>query len=214
MILIGQYDSPFVRRVAIALHHYGLSFEHRPWSVWGDASKIAQHNPLRRVPTLLLDEHTALVETFAILDYLDELAASSAATRSLVPRSGTLRRDVLRVAALACGLADKAVTLLYSALDLMQPSPIWSERCRTQIVETLALLETERAARGSAYWFGETLSHADIALACAYRFTCEAHPGLIARERFPSLSAQADRCEALPEFQAAYLPITNNLTKS
>ena len=37
MILIGQYDSPFVRRVGIALRRYQLPFEHRPWSVWGDA---------------------------------------------------------------------------------------------------------------------------------------------------------------------------------
>ena len=211
MILIGQYDSPFVRRVAISLHHYGQPFEHRPWSVWGDSAKIARHNPLRRVPTLLLDDGCALVETFAILDSVDELVP---AERTLIPGSGTVRRDILRVAALAGGVADKAVTLLYSALDLMQPSPIWSERCRTQILESFALLENERAARQSKYWFGEALSHADIALACSYRFTCEAHPGLIARERFPSLSAQADHCEALPEFKAAYLPITNNLTKS
>ncbi|MEI9942272.1 MAG: glutathione S-transferase family protein [Pseudomonadota bacterium] len=213
MILIGQYDSPFVRRVAVALHFYGVPFEHRPWSVWADAAKIAQHNPLRRVPTLLLEDGSALVETFAILDSVDELASSTGAAL-LVPRSGTLRRDILRVAALAGGIADKAVTLLYSALDLMRPSQTWAERCRTQIVESLALLESERARSHSPYWFGETLSHADIALACGYRFTCEAHPGLVARERFPSLTAQADHCEALPEFKAAYLPITNNLTKS
>ena len=41
MILIGQYDSPFVRRVAIAMRLYGMPFEHRPWSVFGDADKIA-----------------------------------------------------------------------------------------------------------------------------------------------------------------------------
>ena len=40
MILIGQYDSPFVRRVGIALTLYGLAFEHRPWSAFGDADKI------------------------------------------------------------------------------------------------------------------------------------------------------------------------------
>jgi glutathione S-transferase len=55
MFLIGQYDSPFVRRVAIALRLYGLPFEHRPWSTFGDADKIAPYNPLRRVPTLVLD---------------------------------------------------------------------------------------------------------------------------------------------------------------
>jgi len=53
MFLIGQYDSPFVRRVAIALRLYGLPFEHRPWSTFGDADKIAPYNPLRRVPTLV-----------------------------------------------------------------------------------------------------------------------------------------------------------------
>jgi len=85
MILIGQYDSPFVRRVAIALHHYELPFEHRPWSVWADAAKIAVHNPLRRVPTLLLEDGSALLETFAILDALDELVGPE---RALLPASG------------------------------------------------------------------------------------------------------------------------------
>ena len=42
MILIGQYDSPFVRRVAIAMRRYGIAYEHRPWSVFGDADKIAE----------------------------------------------------------------------------------------------------------------------------------------------------------------------------
>ena len=44
MMLIGQYDSPFVRRVGIALTTYGMVFEHRPWSVFGDADKIAAYN--------------------------------------------------------------------------------------------------------------------------------------------------------------------------
>src|SRR5947209_2616939 len=119
MILMGQYDSPFVRRVAITLHHYALPFEHRPWSVWGDAEKIAQYNPLRRVPSLLLADGVTLVETSAIVDYLDELAGPK---RALLPASGATRRDGLRVAALASGIADKAVQLLYSSLDLMKPS--------------------------------------------------------------------------------------------
>ena len=55
MILIGQYDSPFVRRVGIALTLYELPFEHRPWSTFGDADKLRPYNPLTRVPTLVLD---------------------------------------------------------------------------------------------------------------------------------------------------------------
>src|ERR1700753_3993842 len=59
MILIGQYDSPFVRRVGIALTTYGVAFEHRPWSTFGDVDKIATLNPLRRVPTLGWDDGAA-----------------------------------------------------------------------------------------------------------------------------------------------------------
>jgi glutathione S-transferase len=211
MILLGQYDSPFVRRVAITLHYYGLAFEHRPWSVWGDADKIAQFNPLRRVPTLLLEDGSSLLETFAIVDYVDELAPAG---RLLLPVSGKLRRDGLRIAALAAGVADKAVSLLYASLDLMQPSQRWTERCRGQVLETLGVLNVERAARTSPYWFGDGLSHADIGFACAYRFCLDAHPGLIDRAQFPALTAQAERCEALPEFQRVYLPITNNLQRA
>ena len=211
MILLGQYDSPFVRRVAITLQRYALQFEHRPWSVWADAEKIAQYNPLRRVPTLLLEGESALVETFAILDALDELVSPE---RRLLPATGPVRRDGLRISALAAGIADKAVQLLYSSLDLMKPSAAWTARCRSQVLDTLSRLEAERAARSTQYWLGESLSHADIAFACSYRFTSEAHPDQIAPNQLPSLAAQAALCEALPEFQSAYLPITNNLTKS
>src|SRR5215210_771936 len=77
LILIGQYDSPFVRRVGIALRLYGHAYEHRPWSTFGDADRIAVLNPLQRVPTLVLDDGEVLIESGAILDHLDELAGPS-----------------------------------------------------------------------------------------------------------------------------------------
>ena len=63
MFLIGQYDSPFVRRVAIALRLYGIKYDHKPWSTFGDADQIAPFNPLRRVPTLVLDGGEALIDS-------------------------------------------------------------------------------------------------------------------------------------------------------
>ena len=84
MILIGQYDSPFVRRVGIALTLYGLPFSHRPWSAFSDADKLRPYNPLTRVPTLVLDNGEALIESHAILDYLDSLVP---AERALFPRA-------------------------------------------------------------------------------------------------------------------------------
>jgi glutathione S-transferase len=208
MVLIGQYDSPFVRRVAITLGIYGLPFEHRPWSVWGDADQIAAHNPLRRVPTLLLDDGSALVETFAIVDALDEMVP---AERALLPRSGPVRRDGLRVAALASGMADKAVSLLYEPMFRASPSERWVDRCRRQIADTLDVLERDRAGRGTPFWLGAALTHADVAFTCALRFTREAHPTVFAPDRHPALAEHAARCEDLPAFRAAYQPITNKL---
>ena len=100
MTLIGQYDSPFVRRVGIALHLYDLPFEHRPWSTFGDAARIAPLNPLRRVPTLVLDTGEVLIESAAILDQLDETVGPA---RAMLPRGGPDRRHALKICALATG---------------------------------------------------------------------------------------------------------------
>ena len=122
MILIGQYDSPFVRRVAIALTLYKIPFEHRPWSVFGDAEQIRPYNPLTRVPTLILDDGETLIESHAILDHLDSLVP---ADRAMLPAAGPGRRQALKVAALACGLADKAVSLFYETRLHKVASDAW-----------------------------------------------------------------------------------------
>jgi glutathione S-transferase len=197
VILIGQYDSPFVRRVAIALKLYGMEYEHRPWSVFGDADKIAPFNPLVRVPTLVLDSDDVLIESAMILDYLDEQAGDA---RAMIPARGLARRRALKVCALATGLADKAVALVYERVLHEQKSQIWLERCSGQVARVLDVLEADRAARDTPYWFGDAIGHADIAVACALRFTREAHPSIFDASRWPTLAAHADRCEALPAF--------------
>jgi glutathione S-transferase len=197
MILIGQYDSPFVRRVAIALRLYGLPFEHRPWSTFGEGNKIAPFNPLRRVPTLVLDNGEALIESTAILDYLDELVGSE---KAMIAERGRERRHALKVCALATGLGDKAVSLVYERVLRKDASKVWVERCEAQIGGVLEVLENECAAIPTAYWFGNRIGHADIAVACVLRFTGEAHPVLIGAARYPALMAHAARCEALPVF--------------
>lgn len=203
MILIGQYDSPFVRRVAIALHLYKLPYEHRPWSVFGDTEKLAAFNPLRRVPTLVLGDGEVLIESGAILDHLDQIAG---AERALIPPSGDVRRRVLKTAALATGMAEKAVSLVYERVLHDQQSEVWIARCRTQIGAVLDALEAERELRSSEWWHGDHIGHADIAVGCALRFVGEAHPGVFDAERWPRLAAHAASCEALEQFQAVQQP--------
>ena len=205
MILIGQYDSPFVRRVAVAMRLYGLAFEHRPWSTFGDGDKIAPFNPLRRVPTLVLDNGEALIESFAILDYLDGLVGPE---KAMIAASGRQRRSGYKTISLATGLGDKAVSLVYErVLRKDHQSKIWVERCRTQIGGVLEVLEQERARIASPWWFGAGIGHADIAVACVLRFTSEAHPQLFDAARYPALAAHAARCEAMDVFRETCQPL-------
>ena len=204
MFLIGQYDSPFVRRVAIALRLYGIVFEHRPWSTFGDADRIAPYNPLRRVPTLVLEGGEALIESTAILDYLDETVGPD---RAMNFARGPERRKQLRIIALATGLGDKSVSLVYERVLRKEQLKLWVERCEAQILGVLEVLEQERAAVKTPYWFGERIGHSDIAVACVLRFTGEAHPALLSAARYPALTAHAARCEALPPFQEIVQPL-------
>jgi glutathione S-transferase len=204
MFLIGQYDSPFVRRVAIALRLFEIAFEHRPWSSFGDAEKIAPYNPLRRVPTLVLDSGEALVESAAMLDYLDETVGPD---KAMLPMGGEARRRHLRLCALATGMGDKAVSLVYErALRKEQLRP-WVERCEAQISDVLSVLEKERAAVKAPFFFGDRIGHADIGIACMLRFTNEAHGALVDAERYPALAAHAKRCEAMSPFKEIVQPL-------
>ncbi len=204
MFLIGQYDSPFVRRVAIAMRLYGIAFEHRPWSTFGDADEIAPYNPLRRVPTLVLDNGEALIESFVILDHLDEQVGEA---KAMIPSHGPERRRQLRLCALATGLGDKAVSLLYERVLREEQLKLWAERCEAQIGGVLAVLEKERAAARAPWLHGERIGHSDVAVGCVLRFTSEAHPQLLDAARYPALTAHSARCEALPSFQEIVQPL-------
>ena len=198
LILIGQYDSSFVRRVAIALRHYGLPFEHRPWSVFSDREKIRPLNPLMRVPVLVLDDHDVLIDSHLILTHLESLVPPE---RSLLPADEPDRHRALKVAGLATGLADKGVSLFYEQVLHKEVSPAWVERCRAQIAGALSVLEADRAARQTGYWFGERMLIADISVACAIRHVKESLPDVVAMQDYPALRAHCDRLEALPVFR-------------
>ncbi len=203
MILIGQYDSSYVRRVGIALTLYRIPFEHRPLSAFGDADAVRALNPLGRVPTLILDNGEALADSHMILDHIDGLVPEA---KALVARSGEARRRALQVMALATGFADRMVSLYYEKHYHAEPSQVFIDRLTGQIMATLAVLEADRASRTTAYWFGDSVGHADIAVAASLRHMNEAHPGLVYMARYPTLAANAARMEALPVFETISQP--------
>jgi glutathione S-transferase len=110
MILVGQYDSPFVRRVAVTLNLYGFPFVRRPFSVFKDFDAVLALNPLGKVPVLTLDDGENLFDSRAILDYLDSLVEPGF---RLLPPAEPERHRVLRVEVIAVGLCEKLYELGY-----------------------------------------------------------------------------------------------------
>src|SRR5262245_37644838 len=103
MQLVGQYDSPYVRRVGISLHLLGLPFTRNPLSVFAGEADMRRINPLVRVPSLILDDGEVLVDSAAILDHLDETVGPD---RALLPPRGAERRRALKIVAWATGAID------------------------------------------------------------------------------------------------------------
>jgi glutathione S-transferase len=119
MILVGQYDSPYVRRVAVSLHTLGFDYAHDTRSVFADFDAMRQVNPLGRIPSLVLDDGEVLIDSAAILDWLDQTVGPE---RALIPPAGAERRRALRLIALATGAIDKVGVAAYERL--MRPAAL------------------------------------------------------------------------------------------
>jgi len=89
MLLIGVNRSPYTRRVAITLKAYGLPFEQRDLSGFGNRADVRAANPLGRIPALVLDNDETLIDSAAIIDHLDEIVGPD---RALTPMAGADRR--------------------------------------------------------------------------------------------------------------------------
>lgn len=205
MQLIGMLDSPYVRRVAVSMLRLGLPFERHDWSVGADFERIRKVSPLGRVPVLVLEDGTALVESAAILDALDDLVGPS---RALLPATGTNRREALRAMALAVAAGEKGRDVIYERM-VRPPEKYhepWVARCREQMLGALRELEAACARRGPSGWLvDDRLTQADITTGCLTTFLHESLD-VFAQGAFPRLGAHRVQCETLPEFRATYAP--------
>jgi glutathione S-transferase len=206
MLLIGMFDSPFVRRVAITMKLLEIPFEHANWSIGRDFDRIREYNPLGRVPTLITDNGEQLMESSAILDYLDERAGPE---RALLPRVGAERRQALNFMAMATGAAEKGVLQVYERVfrpEEKRHQP-WIDRCRVQMSGSLAAIDRHLGERGASQWLvGKRMTQADISVVCVFTFLSDALRIAADSVVFQSLATLAARCESMPVFQETRTP--------
>ena len=166
MRLIGMLDSPYVRRVAIALRLLEIPFEHDPLSVFSTFDQFSRINPVVKAPTLVCDDGTVLMDSGLIIDYLEVLAG-----RTLSPTGLAQRTRALRVVGLAMAACEKVVQIVYEhhlrpAEKLHAP---WLERVHRQLLAALTALDAELAQHPLAA-DEKGLTQAGLSAAIAWRF--------------------------------------------
>jgi glutathione S-transferase len=199
VILVGQYDSPYVRRVAVTLHLYGIAFERNPISAFGDADEMGRITPLVRIPSLILDDGEVLFDSAAMIDHLDEIVGPD---RALTPRSGKERRRVLQSTVMATGAIDKAGAIVYERHfhDGEHQNGGWIARCKRQLGGALGWLESQLKGE----WLtGPKMTQADIATGCMVGYLKLRLPEALRDGDYPELERHSLACERMEAFVAA-----------
>ena len=111
MILRSAVASPFSRKVKIAAYVLGLDkkIETVALNSTDPADPIKQQNPLAKIPTLVLENGKSLYDSRVILEYLDTLAGGC----KIIPKDTDARFEALTTAALADGIMDASILIVY-----------------------------------------------------------------------------------------------------
>lgn len=159
MKLLGSLTSPYVRKTRIVLAEKKIDCEFVVDNGGPDGSGLAAHNPLCRIPVLLLDDGSSLFDSSVIVEYLDNLAPNN----RLIPPPGRARIAIKRWEALCGGTLDAAVSaVMEGRRPVQQKSQEWIDRQRQVIVLALAACAQELGEEPWCQGTGITL--ADIAL--------------------------------------------------
>lgn len=190
MKLIGRFMSPFTRRVAVSARTLGLEFEHVDLSTMTDVDEIRRYNPMGRVPTVVLDDGTVLVDSAAIVDWLDEQVEPE---RRLVPVSGAARRDVLQLVSWATGAGDKAVVAHYE-LTRRPEDKIFLPAVESNVDQIRSAFGVlEKAAADGGWLVGDRMTQADIAAVIFLEFCEIVLADRLDRDDYPALGALCAR---------------------
>jgi len=188
MKLYASLTSPYARKVRIAFAEKKIEYDLVEDSPWEASTQVPNHNPLGKVPVLLLDDGTTLFDSRVIVEYLDTVSPVS----RLIPEPHRQRIVVRRWEALADGICDAAAAIvLENRRAAKQRDGAWIERQRRKIDAGLKELATDLGDRG--WCNGEAYSLADIATGCALGYLDFRHPAIDWRGNYPNLVRLADK---------------------
>jgi len=158
-------------------------------------ARIAAHNPLAKVPTLILADGQALYDSRVICEYLADLGGNG----TLFPGAGPARWRALTWQAMGDGLLDAALLARYERTARPEAKQ-WDDWRQAQLVKVdAALAEIEAAA--TAFKSTEP-SIGEVAIGCALGYLDFRYPELDWRAAHPHAATWFAAFNALPAMQA------------
>ncbi len=188
MKLIGSLTSPFVRKVRIVLAEKKIDYDFEVESPWIEGSKVPDHNPLGKIPVLLLDDDTPLFDSRVIVEYIDSVTPNN----KLFPSPSRERIEVKRWEALADGVCDAAASAFLEAKRVKkEQSAAWIERQRAKVARGLEFMAKELGEK--TYCMGTHISLADLAVGTALGYLVFRFPDIDWRTAHPNLARLYDK---------------------
>lgn len=198
--IIGNYVSPYVRKVLVCLELKGVDYEIDPIAPFVGNDEFSRLSPLRRIP-VLLDDGLVLNDSSVICQYLEDRYPSPA----LYPADIAQRARARWLEEYAdTQLADAVVRQLFYQLGA-RPR-IFGESTDQAIVQhareveiPAALDYLEGQLPDDGFVFG-SFSIADLSLTCFFRTAAFVRYSIDAT-RWPRMAALVAQVQALPVLQ-------------
>ncbi|MEY3996371.1 MAG: hypothetical protein RL344_714 [Pseudomonadota bacterium] len=166
--LIGSTTSPYTRKVRIVMAEKKIEYHFEIENVWDSQVVISRHNPLGKIPCMVMEDDTAVYDSRVIVEYLDTLTPVS----KLIPSAGKERVVVRTWEALADGLSDAAIA---ARLEQTWAGRTDEQRCQAWVTRHLVkiqnALRTMSDSLGEKSWcFGNSYTLADISVCVALAY--------------------------------------------
>jgi glutathione S-transferase len=161
MKLLGSKTSPYVRKIRVLLAEKQIAFEFVEDNVWSPETRVPPHNPIGKVPTLILDEGGVLYDSRVIAEYLDALPGAQ-----FIPTPIGERVRVRCDEALGDGITDAGIAIfLERKREAARQDPAWIARQSGKVRSGVAALSKAIGARSATG--PQPMSLGDIACGCA-----------------------------------------------
>ncbi|HEY7985839.1 MAG TPA: glutathione S-transferase N-terminal domain-containing protein [Methylophilaceae bacterium] len=199
MKLFVTPNSPYARKVRVVLIEKRIECELVEVDLSSPDSPLLSHNPLAKVPTLLLDDGTALYDSPVITEYLDKKTP----VMHLIPAAR--RIEVRRWEALADGICDAAVAVVMEGRrEESKRDEQLIARQQAKVSRGLRVLSEDLG--GDKWCVGNSFGLADIAVGCALAYLGARMPATDWREMYPNLAALYARVQERPSFASTTPP--------